>query len=140
MRVLVVEDDAERVRWFTRNVDARGHSVDYAFTAAEGIRLLNESGPYGGIFLDHDLAPAHYAAYLDPDVAPGDSLDAETGYAVAKWLAENPAASRDAKIVVHSMNYPGSQRMATALWRGGRDCAVVPFPNLVQLRSAILDM
>ena len=64
--------------------------------------------------------------------------DGLTGYEVAAWLAENPQQQRAAQIIIHSHNYPGSDRMLDVLRRAGRDAAQVPFYDLPSLYPALL--
>lgn len=77
---------------------------------------------YNLILLDHDLLEEHYFSDA-PD-------DARTGYAVAAWLAAHPDRQRDATIIIHSLNYQGTQRMLELLHTAGRDAEHIPFPYL----------
>ena len=54
------------------------------------------SQDYDLIYLDHDL---------------GDGSREVSGAHVAKFLSEHPDCQRQAKIIVHSMNPPGANRM-----------------------------
>ncbi len=77
---------------------------------------------YRAVLLDHDLSEEHYFS-SEPD-------DERTGYAVARWLAENPTRQRDALIVVHSLNYTGARRMVDVLRDAGREAEHIPFHYL----------
>jgi CheY-like chemotaxis protein len=123
VNVLIVEDNPERVDWF--RLQLAGHVIDHTAEVAKAIAWL-EVGEYGAIFLDHDLEEHHYA-FLD---GRPTSFDDETGYAVARWLGANPAASPAARIVVHSMNWPAGRRMVAVLEDGDRKPDLIPFVYL----------
>jgi CheY-like chemotaxis protein len=118
-RVLIVEDNEQRCAWFRERL--RGRQLDVTCDVALAVRWLAERD-YNTILLDHDLADEHYFSNA-PD-------DERTGYAVARWLAENPDAQRDSLIIVHSLNYTGAQRMLTVLHDAGREAEHIPFHYL----------
>ena len=118
-RVLIVEDDETRCAWFRERL--AGSLLDVTCDVVEAVRWLAERD-YRALLLDHDLVEEHYFSN-EPD-------DERTGYAVARWLAENPTAQRDALIVVHSLNYTGASRMVEVLRAAGRDAEHVPFHYL----------
>jgi CheY-like chemotaxis protein len=118
-RVLIVEDDEARCAWFRERL--RGRLLDVTCDVSVAVRWLAERD-YGAVLLDHDLADEHYFSN-EPD-------DERTGYAVARWLAENPTAQRDALIIVHSLNYTGAQRMLAVLRDAGREAEHIPFHHL----------
>ena len=118
-RILIVEDDETRCAWFHQKF--AGHEQDVTCDVAQAVQWLTER-EYGVILLDHDLADEHYFSN-EPD-------DERTGYAVAAWLAAHPDRQRDAMIVIHSLNYPGAQRMLETLRDAGRDAEHVPFHYL----------
>lgn len=118
-RVLVVEDDEVRCAWFRERL--AGRRLDVTCDVPTAISWLAERD-YEAVLLDHDLADEHYFSN-EPD-------DERTGYAVARWLADNPDAQRDALIVIHSLNYTGAQRMLNALRDAGRDAEHIPFHYL----------
>jgi CheY-like chemotaxis protein len=115
-RVLVVEDDERRCLWFAERFEAS--RLDVTCDPRTAVAWLSERD-YGTILLDHDLLQEHYFSDK-PD-------DERTGYAVARWLAENPTAQRDAVIVIHSLNYAGANRMLATLRDAGRDAEHIPF-------------
>lgn len=125
MRILVVEDDNERINWFKRQ--ALGMPIDIVTTAAEGLALL-EQYDYTQIFLDHDLADHHYRAY-DGHTCTGE-FDEETGFSVARFLGANPQKSEGAEIFVHSLNEPAARRMVRELHQGRRNYHRIPFNRL----------
>ncbi|HYH85488.1 MAG TPA: cyclic-phosphate processing receiver domain-containing protein [Pyrinomonadaceae bacterium] len=115
-RVLIVEDDETRCAWFRERL--RGRQLDVTCDVREAVSWLGERD-YEAVMLDHDLAEEHYFS---------DSRDDErTGYAVARWLADNPTSQRDALIIIHSLNYEGARRMIAVLRDAGRDAEHVPF-------------
>src|ERR1700682_5293871 len=116
-RVLVVEDDDVRRSWFERQFAQ--YERDVTDQAAVAIQWLAQRD-YDLIFLDHDLAEEHYL-----EVMADDGL---TGYVVAAWLAENPDRQAQAEIIIHSLNYAGSDRMLEVLQSAGRKAEHVPFP------------
>ena len=118
-RVLIVEDDEARCAWFRERL--RGSQLDVTCDVATAIRWLGERH-YRAVLLDHDLTQEHYFSN-EPD-------DERTGYAVARWLADNPTAQRDAFILVHSLNYPGAARMVGVLRDAGREAEHIPFHYL----------
>jgi len=128
IRVFLLDDDTFRHEWFARQF--KGDSVDVAADAARAVEMLL-SNYYDLIFLDHDLLPEHYYAE--------EFDDERTGYAVARWLAENPARLAAAQIIVHTRNADGALRMVELLRRAGRQAEHVPFqllaPKIKQLRQ-----
>jgi YD repeat-containing protein len=118
-RVLLVEDDERRCAWFRERL--AGSPLDVTCDVVEAVRWLAERD-YRALLLDHDLVEEHYFSN-EPD-------DERTGYAVARWLAENPTAQRDALIIIHSLNYTGAGRMVEVLRAAGRDAEHVPFHYL----------
>ena len=118
-RILIVEDDEVRCEWFRRRL--AGAELDVTCDVRQAVEWLSERD-YATVLLDHDLTEEHYFTN-SPD-------DAQTGYAVALWLASHPDRQRDATIIVHSLNYTGAQRMVTALRDSGRDADHIPFHYL----------
>jgi CheY-like chemotaxis protein len=119
MRILIVEDDETRCAWFRARLT--GRELDVTCDVRQAIAWLGER-EYSLILLDHDLSEEHYFSD-EPD-------DERTGYAVAAWLSAHPDRQRDAEILIHSLNYPGAQRMLDALGDGGRRAEHVPFHYL----------
>jgi CheY-like chemotaxis protein len=118
-RVFVLDDDALRHEWFAKQF--KGDSLDVAVDPAGAVELLAR-GRYDLIFLDHDLLPEHYYA---------EGFDDErTGYAVARWLAEQPARQPAATVIVHTRNADGALRMVELLRRAGRQADHVPYTIL----------
>jgi CheY-like chemotaxis protein len=118
-RVLIVEDDEARCAWFRERLT--GRTLDVTCDVRVAIEWL-ATREYETVLLDHDLADEHYFSNT-PD-------DERTGYAVARWLADNPTAQRDALVIIHSLNYVGAQRMIAVLRDAGRDAEHIPFHYL----------
>ena len=118
-RILIVEDDETRCAWFRERL--ADSLLDVTCDVREAVRWLGERD-YRALLLDHDLVEEHYFLN-EPD-------DERTGYAVARWLADNPTVQRDALIVVHSLNYTGAGRMVEVLRAAGRDAEHIPFHYL----------
>lgn len=79
------------------------HELYTAQTAKEAIDyLINFPGPWDLVSLDHDLGGQHYVPS-----GPG------TGYEVACWIEEHQPIIN--KIVLHTFNAIGAERMAMAL-------------------------
>jgi CheY-like chemotaxis protein len=118
-RVLIVEDDETRCLWFRERL--AGHRLDVTCDVLTAIEWLRRND-YQAVLLDHDLLEEHYFA--------ADWDDERTGYAVARWLADNPTLQRDALIIIHSLNYEGARRMLELLRNAGRDAEHIPFYSL----------
>lgn len=121
-KILVVEDDDSRIRWFRRATI--GFVVHFAKTAAEAKKYLEDpENDYVQIFLDHDLKDFHYLQ----DCAD----DEETGYEVTIFLSDFKNISENAEIIIHSCNIIGAKRMAVNLT--DRNVRLIPFPKLQEL-------
>jgi CheY-like chemotaxis protein len=118
-RVLIVEDDELRCAWFRESL--AGAELDITCDVRQAFEWL-DAREYTAILLDHDLAEEHYFSN-EPD-------DERTGYAVAHWLATHQDRQRAATIIIHSLNYPGAERMLETLRDAGRDAEHVPFHYL----------
>lgn len=121
-RILIVEDDERRRSWFHK--EFAEYERDTTHEVSVAVQWLLERD-YVLIFLDHDLAEEHYELEM--------ADDGLTGYAVAAWLAEHPECQPATQIIIHSLNYPGSQRMLQCLLNAGRNAEHVPFPYLPSL-------
>lgn len=119
MRVFVLDDDVLRHEWLARRF--KGDRLDTSLDPSSAIELLSANN-YDVIFLDHDLLPEHYHS--------GTFDDERSGYAVAAWLAANPARQAASTIIVHTRNADGALRMVEMLRRAGRQAEHVPFPLL----------
>lgn len=103
MKVLFLEDDEARIVIARR--EFVGCSLRIARTAAEAIALLQDER-FDLVSLDHDLGGKVMVA-----------SDADSGYAVAEWIAESE--DWQAPVIVHSMNPVGGAKMVDVLWHVG---------------------
>jgi CheY-like chemotaxis protein len=120
IRVMLLDDDERRHRWFKKRF--AGDELDVAVDVAEAKELLAEYA-YDAIFLDHDLLPHHYESNHHGD-------EANTGYAVAEFLNERPDLQRAATIIVHTRNADAAIPMVTTLRESGRNVEYCAFPYL----------
>jgi CheY-like chemotaxis protein len=116
-KILIVEDDETRIEWFLKATFQ--HMVFICDTAEDAIQRL-KSESFDIIFLDHDLCNEHYkyvGVPLDADFEEfcKSNLDATTGFAVARFLADNPDKSPNADIIIHTMNTVAQVRMEREL-------------------------
>ena len=121
INVFLLDDDRRRHHWFERRF--KGDFLDIAEDVASAREMLTKNF-YDAIFLDHDLLPDHYHSQSRDD--------ANTGYAIALWLASSPEVQRATTILVHTRNADGAMRMVEELRRAGRQAEYVPFPLLAQ--------
>lgn len=119
MNVLLVEDDPERIEWFSEEFVRIPNLHRYITKDThKAIRWLETGAPFDYIFLDHDLKMEHYTnePYLvnETPLERWDRIHNKpgTGREVTRWLAANPAASPKAKIFIHSWNETGRCVMA----------------------------
>jgi CheY-like chemotaxis protein len=101
MKILILEDNEERVKQFRRNLT--GNDVVVTANAAECIELLDH-GEWDWVFLDHDLGDKVFEKS-----GPG------TGYEVAKWMGQHPNKWPNQGVVIHSCNFVGAQNMESVL-------------------------
>lgn len=120
IRVMLLDDDERRHRWFKKRFV--GDQLDVAVDVAEAKDLLEEYS-YDAIFLDHDLLPHHYESNDHGD-------EANTGFAVAEFLNERTELQRAATIIVHTRNADAAIGMVTTLRESGRNVEYCAFPLL----------
>jgi len=122
MKILVLEDNRERINIFRNNLQTDGVSLTFAITVPACVQAL-ELEEYDYLFLDHDLGGKVYV--------PSDG-DEETGWHVAKWLSEHPDRMPP-QIFIHSLNENGRKNMMSLL----PDATELPFAwQLVKIREA----
>jgi len=120
IKVLLLDDDSRRHRWFIKRF--KGDDLDLAENVQEAKELLAHH-TYDAIFLDHDLLPHHYDS--------NDHGDTEnTGYAIAEWLNERAELQRAATIIVHTRNADAAIPMVLKLRESGRNVEYCAFPML----------
>jgi len=103
MRILCVEDNCERQKWFANKFVQ--YDLDLCSSVVDATKLTN-SIKYDIIFLDHDLGSK------------------KTGYDVAKIIYNS--INKNTKIIVHSNNVVGSENICKIL----KHAKKIPFTNL----------
>jgi len=117
MRILILEDNQERVRQFMKKFI--GAVVLCTEDADECIEFLKVRD-WDILFLDHDLGGEVYVRSFG---------DKKTGYTVAKWLSEN--MDRIPKhVFIHSLNGPGAWNIQSRL----PDSILTPFAWLPEVK------
>jgi len=123
LRLLLIEDDPERIARFTawcppdvRLVVTRGGG------RALGLLERDPGRVYAGLLLDHDL----------PGQAINDAERNVTGTEVARCIVR--CIDPEIPILIHSMNPGGARRMAKYLITAGFDVSVIPMAKLTQDR------
>ena len=101
-RILILEDDLERVQKFWANF--AGNELVVCDNADDAIKLL-KAQEWDWLFLDHDLGGEIMVDHYAND---------NTGYRVAVWLEEYPEHKPE-RIVIHSFNPVGVKNMKAAL-------------------------
>ena len=100
MKILILEDDENRVEIFRRQLI--GFDVVYVDRASDAIKWLSED-KFDYLFLDHDLGGKVFVEETE-----------NTGYEVCLWLEENPEKKPE-HIFLHSLNPNGRERMKQAV-------------------------
>ena len=108
MNILILEDNAERIKHF-RDCLMRKHSVTFA-TSVSGAKDWFSRLDIDVVFIDHDLDDRVYV----------DSEEENTGYQFAKWLSEHKLSCT---FITHTMNSVGAKRICDVL----PQCQHVPF-------------
>lgn len=111
LKILILEDDMNRVREFTNRFvefyeeTTKCCKVDHVETAQDCIDKLSEK-EYDCIFLDHDLGGEVYV----------DEENTNTGSEVARWLRVNKNQfQKDCPIIIHSLNPAGRANMSSLI-------------------------
>ena len=109
-RILIVEDDAERIAWFRRTFAEATKNI--TGDTLEAIILLG-THEYTHLYLDHDLG-------TEPRV----------GRDVARWLIDHPGVQPNLLTIVHSMNVVSADKIVRELADAGRPVLRMPFSVL----------
>jgi hypothetical protein len=115
MKILFLEDDENRIAKARQGFV--GHELHLAWTAESAIKLLAKL-PFDLASLDHDLGGTQ--------MGPSDD---NSGYAVAKFIADMPRGQRPA-VIVHSFNPNGAENMVKCLGGMAGNCVRVLFDTL----------
>lgn len=120
MKILVLEDDPERMKIFHATLGDR-HEIKHAETAQECIALL-KTYDADILFLDHDLGGETFV----------DAKNVNTGSEVVRYLTSN-ACRWAGPIVVHSCNVREAEVMEHNLRMAGYNRTHrIPFTALTQ--------
>ena len=113
---LIVEDSSERLKLIAKHFDNFiGKTFDIAYKSSQAISLLKEN-TYHCIFLDHDLEEEHYE---------NEKSYSGTGQEVCRFIVDNKIEVP--RIVIHSLNPVGRDRMMGILDEGDYDYLSKPF-------------
>lgn len=107
MKILVVEDAEERIKWFQKRFTT--DNVIVVDNVDNAIDVLKNAQDFDCIFLDHDL---------------GD----QPGTIVAKFLRD---LEFEGQVIVHSMNSSGAMNIKAIL----PDAMILSFSELVRLST-----
>lgn len=110
MRVLFLDDDPNRRR-IAREYFA-GHDLSEAETAQQAIHMLKKYSPYDLVHLDHDLGGDVFA--------PSNEV---SGFHVAQFIVGMEADKLPKRVVVHSYNPGGANKM---LWMLAQTKSYIP--------------
>lgn len=100
VNIFVLEDSADRVKWFFENFS--DHNLTISNNALHAIKNLYLD-KFDIIFLDHDLGGQAFV----------NSSGFNTGYTVAKQIPETK--NNDTRVIIHSWNSAGAKNMLEEL-------------------------
>lgn len=101
IKILIVEDDPARIKWFKKKLEPFSELEMFTDAAPAIEKLKNEK--YDVIFLDHDL---DFKVYVPSECE-------NTGFQVAKIIPQT--INKDSKIIIHSYNFDGVKNMLEVL-------------------------
>ena len=108
MRIFILEDDLNRIKWFKKTLNSR-INLDITDDVDIGMNNLMEN-QYDIIFLDHDLGGRQMVS----------SAERDTGYTVAKMI--HTTKNKGLTVVVHSWNPEGAKNMIRVMEENGVNC------------------
>jgi len=117
MRILVLEDNQDRIEWFKRIY--RNHELYITCNLVKARELCWEY-EFDVMFLDHDLGENNLAAVEQE----------ETGYGFVKWLTIE-GIQKKAIYYIHSMNPTGANAMQNLLQDNGYYSLWLPYHLLI---------
>jgi CheY-like chemotaxis protein len=115
VNILFLDDNKERCEKFQNLVE----NTTIVHTAEECITCLKNQ-LWNIVLLDHDLGGKIFV----------DSGDEDCGMAVVRFLMKAPPNPKP-RIIIHSLNYPASQKMYKDLVGAGYNVERVPFTILL---------
>jgi CheY-like chemotaxis protein len=116
-RVLILDDNESRHREFQKILADSERT--HVWTASQAIDALRDNPPYDLLCLDHDLGDQRNRLLLTP---PGDGADVAVFINIK--LEKNKYPKR---VLIHSWNPTGAQRMADLIRSVGINVIVKPF-------------
>lgn len=99
-KILVLEDDQERIRQFKERFSERNCEAVFVETADDCIEQLS-TVEYDIVFLDHDLGGEQWV----------DIAHTNTGSEVARFWHQKENMNKEAIVVIHSYNNYGAEYM-----------------------------
>ena len=117
MRTFLLEDSHDRIVLFYEALHEAGVTDITARKTVSRAKATFEP-PYDLVLLDHDLADEDYER---PEKEDG------TGTEFARWLAASQDPSTARKVIIHSYNHSGRQRMYETLAEAGWNVEQLPF-------------
>lgn len=127
-RLLIIEDDEERIRFFQSTLGGIKVKIVVATSAGQAIGILerDKGMVYGAMFLDHDL---NKQTKTDQDITLSGSHIVET-------IIRN--ISNDISILVHSMSLTGAAYMEKRLEQAGFQVTRVPMDILFKSKEFLM--
>jgi hypothetical protein len=122
MRILILDDNSERHKIFKQFY--LGHKVTHVYYYSDCIQELKKGG-WDIVHLDHDLGEEVNDA--DTLVDSWGSQRLLTGLDVVRWMIDYPVKNLAKKVIVHSVNPVGGQKMQEELVQSGFDSILRPF-------------
>lgn len=117
MRILVLEDNPERIKRFRDEL--RFTKAYVAVNARHAIGLLGDFR-FDVVFLDHDLGGEENV----------ESDSKNTGAEVCRWVSMHPGNCADTRFIIHSLNPVGAMEMERLLRDAGLKVVRIPFLTL----------
>ena len=117
-RVMILEDDHNRINQFKSILELQVQDVSYYLTAESFIEQLENETKIDLMLLDHDLGGKVYV----------DTKDKNTGSEVVRYIVMNKDQEKykSTKIIVHSFNGPAARFMVDILRQANFQVAYAP--------------
>jgi len=121
-RILVLEDNQDRIDWFENQL-LKGQQTHFYRNAKEALNVVRADNQWDLIMLDHDLVKEHYKDVPDEVFddeqryqkwQDGHWREAKTGYNFAESLCQMPWID-SVFVIIHSMNNVGNDAMKRIL-------------------------
>lgn len=100
-KIFILEDSNDRIKFFKKVL--YNYDLFIYDNVKDACSFLEKNDDFEYMFLDHDLDGKIFVS----------SLQDNTGYQLAKWLANNKKNVK--KIIVHSLNIVGSKNIVELL-------------------------